>query len=100
MYKVIYLYILECSDKSLYVGVTNNIERRIIEHNEGLSVLAYTYTRRPVKLVYHTYFTDFNLAFDWETRIKKWSRAKKIALINGDFDLLKQLAKKKFKDNS
>jgi putative endonuclease len=97
IYKVIYLYILECSDKSFYVGVTENLERRLLEHNAGINSNSYTYARRPVILAYQTYFTDFNLAFAWETRIKKWSRAKKQALIDGNFDLLKELSKKKFK---
>ncbi len=96
MYRVIYLYILKCNDDSFYTGVTNNLDKRILEHNLGLKSDAYTYNKRPVELVYHTYFTDFSLAFDWETRIKKWSHAKKQALINGDFELLKVLSKKKF----
>jgi len=49
-----------------------------------------------VELVFHEAFADFNLAFGWETRIKKWSRAKKQALIDGDFDSLKILSKKNF----
>ena len=96
MHKIIYLYILKCSDDSLYVGVTNNIDRRLIEHNEGVNPDSYIHSRRPVEIVFHEIFTDFNLAFEWETKIKKWSRAKKQALINGDFELLKTLAKKKF----
>ena len=80
----------------LYVGVTSNLDKRLIQHNEGIHSESYTYSRRPVTLVYHTYFTNFQLAFDWETRIKKWSKAKKQALIDGDFDLLKKLSKKKF----
>ncbi len=100
MYKVIYLYILKCSDGSLYVGVTNNPERRLIEHNQGVNPDSYTYSRRPVEIVFHEIFTDFNLAFEWETKIKKWSRAKKQALIDGDFTSLKELSKKKFKEKS
>ena len=96
MKKVIYLYIVKCNDGSFYTGVTNDLEKRIIEHNNGINSDSYTYNRRPVELVYHTYFIDFNLAFEWETRIKKWSKAKKLALINGDFDLLKILSKKDF----
>jgi putative endonuclease len=96
VYKVINLYIVQCSDETFYTGVTNNLERRIQEHNSGINKESYTFNRRPVKLVYHTYFKDFDLAFEWETKIKKWSKAKKKALINGDFDLLKGLAKKKF----
>ena len=66
MYKVIYLYILRCNDGSFYTGVTNNLDKRIIEHNLGLKSDAYTFSRRPVELVYHTYFSDFNSAFEWE----------------------------------
>ena len=97
MQKYIYLYILLCSDKTYYTGVTNNLERRITEHQNGISEQSYTYSRRPVELLYQEMFTDFNLAFDWETKIKKWSKAKKEALIRGDFDLLKTISKKKFK---
>ena len=95
MDKLIYLYILKCSDDPFYVGVTNNPERRLIEHNTGVNLDSCTYSRRPVELVFHEHITNFNLAFEWETKIKKWSRAKKQALINGD--LLKELVKKKFK---
>ena len=97
MQKYIYLYILLCSDKTYYTGVTNNLEKRIKQHQEGINVESYTYTRRPIQLVYHELFTDFNLAFDWETKIKKWSKIKKEALINGNFNLLPTLSKKKFK---
>ena len=97
MQKYIYLYILLCSDKTYYTGVTNNLEKRIKQHQEGINVESYTYTRRPIQLVYHELFTDFNLAFDWETKIKKWSKIKKEALINGNFNLLPILSKKKFK---
>ncbi len=97
MYKVIYLYILKCSDGTFYTGVTNNLDLRVEQHNIGLNPETYTYTRRPVELMWHEMVTDFNLAFEWETKIKKWSAKKKQALINGDFVLLKELAKKKFK---
>ena len=98
MHKVIYLYILKCSDGSFYIGVTNDLDKRVIEHNQGINPESYTFTKRPVELVFHELFTDFNLAFEWETKLKKWSRAKKQALINGDFELLKTLAKKDFKE--
>jgi len=98
LFKVLYLYIVKCSDGSLYTGVTNNLERRLLEHNTGLNPESYTYSRRPVKLVFYEIYQNFDLAFEWETRIKKWSKAKKEALISGDFELLKLLAKKKFKN--
>ena len=97
MQKYIYLYILLCSDKTYYTGVTNNLEKRLKQHQDGINNESYTHSRLPVELVYHELFTDFNLAFDWETKIKKWSRAKKEALINGNYDLLPKLSKKKFK---
>jgi putative endonuclease len=95
--KVIYLYVLKCNDDSFYIGITNNLDKRVLEHNSGINTDSYTYNKRPVELVYHTYFTNYELAFEWETKIKKWSKAKKQALIDGDFDLLKSLSKKKFK---
>lgn len=96
MHKLIYLYILKCKDGTYYTGVTNNLEKRVEEHNRGINKESYTYSRKPVTLVWHEMFNDFHLAFDWETRIKKWSVKKKEALINGDFHLLKDLSKKDF----
>lgn len=95
--KYLYVYILKCSDDSYYVGVTNNPERRLIEHNEGINEAAYTSSRRPCEMVFKERFNDFNLAIDWEKRIKRWSRKKKEALINGEFLLLPELSKKKFR---
>jgi putative endonuclease len=91
-----YVYILKCADDSLYVGITNDIWRRVDEHNEGIDPKSYTYYRRPVELVYFTSFDKIEMAIETEKRIKKWSKAKKWALINGEFELLKNLAKKKF----
>jgi putative endonuclease len=56
--KQYYVYILKCSDSSYYTGMTNNIERRISEHQEGISTACYTYSRRPVQLVFHTEFNE------------------------------------------
>ncbi len=97
MYKVIYLYILKCKDDTYYTGVTNNLEKRLKEHNLGISKESYTFSRRPVELMWHEAFTNFHLAFEWETRIKKWSKKKKEALINNDYDALIKLSKKNFR---
>lgn len=97
LFKVIYLYIVRCRDGTLYTGVTNNLEKRLLEHNMGVNPEAYTFKRRPVELVYYEMFQNYNLAFEVETRIKKWSRAKKEALINENWDRLIELSKKKFK---
>ena len=83
--KYLYVYILKCSDGTYYTGITNNPERRLLQHNKGFKKDAYTYTRRPVDMVYSELFTNFNLAIEWETRIKKWSKAKKEGLINGNW---------------
>lgn len=91
--KVYYVYIVRCNDKNLYTGVTNNIERRVSEHNSGKLKSAYTYSRRPVKLIFYQEFNDPEQAIGFEKKIKKWSRLKKEALINGDYNALHVLSK-------
>jgi putative endonuclease len=90
--KMMYVYILECSDHSFYTGVTNDIDRRFEEHQSGENKEAYTYSRRPVKLVYSEFFIDPTDAINFEKQIKGWTRKKKIALINGDFKALVRLS--------
>ena len=68
------------------------IERRVTEHNAGKYSDAYTYSRRPVELVWCQEFLEPNQAISFEKKIKKWSRAKKEAIINGEWDLLPILA--------
>ena len=77
-----YVCILKCSDGSYYTGVTNDIERRIYEHNSEENEKSYTYKRRPVILVYYDSFSNINNAIAYEKQIKGWSRKKKEALIN------------------
>ena len=95
--KTMYVYILACSDKTYYVGVTNNLERRLKQHNSGINPESYTYSRRQLELKFYELFNDPISAIAFEKKIKKWSRAKKEALINNKFDLLLELSKKKFK---
>ncbi len=95
--KIYYVYILQCSDKTYYTGITSNLEKRFKEHQLGKHQESYTYKRRPLKLAFYCEFTEVGFAIDWEKRIKKWSRAKKEALINEEFKKLPNLAKKKFK---
>ncbi|MDI6049173.1 GIY-YIG nuclease family protein [Flavobacterium sp. XS2P24] len=90
--KFYYVYILLCNDDSLYVGVTSDIDRRIMEHNAGKYPKAYTHSRRPVTLVFYQGFTDPNQAIEYEKKLKKWSRFKKQALIDGNFDKLQDLS--------
>ena len=89
------IYIVECKDWSYYVGITNDLERRLWEHNTGYDESCYTYSRRPVELKYFEVFTDVSQAIAREKQIKGWSRKKKQALIAQNFDKLKELAKSK-----
>jgi len=88
-----YVYIVECRDGKYYVGFTNNPERRLNEHNSGKNKTAFTYPRRPVVLVYCEVFNDVHQAIEWEKQLKGWSRAKKKAVIDGDWHLLPELAR-------
>jgi len=76
-----YLYILECADRTLYTGITVDLERRLREHNSSALGAKYTRARRPVKLVYSKKFRNRSLASKAEYRIKKLSKAEKIKLI-------------------
>ena len=87
-----YVYILRCKDGSYYTGITNNHERRLRQHNEGVNPKSYTFTRRPVELVYVTEFNDVFEAIAWEKQVKGWSRKKKEALIRREFEKLPRLA--------
>ncbi len=91
-----FVYILKCSDESYYTGVTNNLERRIAEHNSGI-IKGYTSNKLPVKLVFNNRFSDINDAIRFEKQVKGWSRKKKEALIAGNYNLLVTLSKKKIK---
>jgi putative endonuclease len=93
---MMFVYILECADRSYYVGVTNDLSRRITEHVNGLDAKSYTNSRRPVKLVFSQDFPDPHQAIAFEKQIKGWTRRKKEALICGDFNSLKITAKKRF----
>lgn len=75
--KIYYVYILKCSDNSYYTGVTNNINRRLNEHNFGLNKECYTFNKRPVDLVFYTEFNDVNQAIAFEKQVKGWSRKRK-----------------------
>ncbi|WP_299672454.1 GIY-YIG nuclease family protein [uncultured Polaribacter sp.] len=72
--KMYFVYILKCSDNLLYVGITNNIERR------------------PLELIFHQIFNDVEQVIYFEKKIKKWSGKKKLALANDDFDMIEILS--------
>jgi len=75
------VYILKCADKTLYTGITTDLERRVEEHNSSDLGAKYTSARRPVKLAYVADFANRSLASKEEMRIKKMSRAEKLELI-------------------
>ena len=77
-----FVYIVECSDKTLYCGYTNNLESRINEHNIGKNGAKYTKTRRPVRLVYSENFESKSSAMKREYKIKQLSKIQKQELIN------------------
>jgi len=76
-----FMYILECADKSFYIGCTNNLEKRLKEHNESKWGAHYTKIRRPVVSLYSEKFNTLKEARCRETEIKGWRREKKINLI-------------------
>ena len=89
-----YMYILQCADGSFYTGSTKELARRIEQHKKGEGA-NFTANNLPVKLVFYEAFDRIDEAFAREKQIQKWSRAKKIALIQGDIEKLKQLSKNK-----
>ena len=90
--KFFFTYIIQCSDNSYYVGMTGALSKRYCEHEEGVNLDCYTYSRRPFRLLYWETYETGEEAILREKQLKKWSRAKKRALIHGDFKKLKELA--------
>jgi len=92
--KPFWTYMVRCSDNSYYIGHTDNLERRLLEHNHG-TLICYTTNRLPVQLVWSNEFATREEALERERQIKGWSRAKKEALIREDWKELKDLSKSK-----
>ena len=90
-----HVYILRCADGSYYVGSARlGLERRLSEHNNG-TFGGYTSRRLAVEHVWAEHFADITDAIAVERQVKGWSRAKKEALVRGDFDLIRQLSKRR-----
>ena len=91
-----YVYMLRCADKSFYVGSAtgDDLDRRIAEHQSG-AYGGYTAKRRPVTLVWSEYFDRITDAISAERQIKGWSRAKKEALIESDWERIRGLARRR-----
>ncbi|MBI4492170.1 MAG: GIY-YIG nuclease family protein [Chloroflexi bacterium] len=86
-----HVYILRCADGSYYVGHTDNLEQRLAAHQSG-AIPGYTSSRLPVALVWADEFPSRDDAFQRERQVKGWSRAKKEALIDGDWARLQELS--------
>lgn len=91
--KTFYVYILKCSDESYYTGLTSDLEKRFMQHQEGWFQNCFTFKRRPLQLVFYQEFSDFNEAMLFEKKIKSWSRIKKKALIDERWEDLIILSK-------
>jgi putative endonuclease len=87
-----YMYILECGDGSFYVGSARDLEFRLAEHRAGVGG-AYTSKRQPVRLVYCEEYARVDDAFRREKQVQNWSRAKRIALIEGRTEDLRRLSR-------
>jgi putative endonuclease len=91
-----FVYMLQCADGSYYVGSAtgDDLGKRVAEHETG-AYRGYTYTRRPVRLVWSEHFDRITDAIAVERKIKGWSGTKKEALINGDWTEIARLAKRR-----
>ena len=87
-----YAYLLRCNDGTYYAGHTDDLEYRLAQHQSG-ALGGYTARRLPATLVWCDMFAERDQAFWTERKLKGWSRAKKEALIAGDFDLIQALAR-------
>ena len=85
------VYMLECSDGSLYVGHTDDLDARLSAHRSRRHA-GFTARRLPIRLIFSEPFNTRDEAFAAERQIKGWSRAKKLALARGEWDLVVQLA--------
>ena len=86
-----YVYILQCADGSFYTGITNDVERRLYEHNTSTDP-SYTLNRKPLQLVWVSDEMGIQDAIVLEKQIKGWRREKKMALINERYDELPELS--------
>jgi putative endonuclease len=94
-----YLYILRCADSSYFVRTTRKrLEERVAEHNAGQHG-GYTAARRPVALAFAQHFENITDAIAAERQVKGWSRAKKEAVIEGEWHRLPELAKRRQASN-
>jgi putative endonuclease len=87
-----YVYMLRYFDGTFYTGVTNDVVHRYDQHRSGNNETSYTYSRRPLRLVYAGEFEDVRDAIAFEKKLKGWTHSKKRAFADQDWPLLKRLA--------
>jgi putative endonuclease len=90
-----WVYMLKCADSSYYIGHSDNLKRRIAQHQLGTFPDCYTFSRRPVQHVFSQDCATREEAIAMERKLKGWSRAKKMALITGDWAEIARLARSK-----
>ena len=90
------MYILICGDGTYYTGSTRNLARRLMQHQSGTGAI-HTTMHQPVDLIYSEVFSRIDHAFYREKQVQRWSHDKKTAIIKGEIEILKMLAKKVFK---
>lgn len=91
-----WVYMLKCADQSFYVGHTDNLDNRVGQHQAGIDPDCYTFSRRPLALVFSQEFATREEALAMERRIKGWNRAKKSALIKGDWQEISRISRFKY----
>ncbi len=87
------VYMLLCRDDSYYIGVTGYLELRVAQHVHGSNATCYTFSRRPLQLVWSSDFNNVDDALRCEKQLKGWNRAKKIALARGDWLEIQRLSR-------
>ncbi len=90
-----WVYILRCGDDSYYTGVSTNLDQRLDQHDRGK--VGYTAKRKPIQFLWSAEFAHLDDAYAFEKQVKGWTRAKKEALMRGDWPEIQRLARLKRK---
>jgi putative endonuclease len=87
-----WVYMLHCNGGRIYVGQTDDLERRIYQHEHGI-IPGFSADHRPIKLIWSDAFETRDAAREFESKLKGWSKAKKLALVRGDWAEISRLAR-------
>ena len=91
--KIYFVYMVLCADNTYYIGITSDLDKRVGEHNFGTFATCYTFSRRPIKLVWCQDFHEVLDAIGCEKKLKGWGHDKKAALVRGDFNAIRALSR-------